>query len=184
MTDSVIEESRNLFVRRWGEMGATWGISRTMAEVHALLFITGTPQCTDDVMAQLEISRGSASTNLRQLVNWGLIRRTHLRGDRKEYFISDLDAWEMFETIARERRRREVEPIIETIERCRQSVSSRMSKLKGSELEEAGQCNERLVDLLSFINAFNGVFNMVLEGGGGKVMELAGALLPHSRKTD
>jgi len=180
MSDAVVEESRSLFVRRWGEMGATWGISRTMAEVHALLFITGQPLCTDDIMQRLEISRGSTSMNLRQLVNWGLIRRVHQRGDRKEYFVSDLDAWEMFETIARERRRREVEPIIATIERCREGINARRSTLKGAELDEAEACVERLEGLLKFINAINSVFNMVLEGGGGRVLELAGALLPTS----
>jgi DNA-binding transcriptional regulator GbsR (MarR family) len=119
VTENALMQTRSLFIRRWGEMGATWGISRTMAEIHALLFLTGSPHCTDDIMEQLQVSRGNASMNLRQLVNWGLIRRTHIRGDRKEYFISDLDAWQMFETITRERRRREVEPIIETIDRCR-----------------------------------------------------------------
>lgn len=178
MSDPVIEESRSLFVRRWGEMGATWGISRTMAEVHALLFITGQPLCTDDIMQRLEISRGSTSMNLRQLVNWGLIRRIHQRGDRKEYFVSDLNAWEMFETIARERRRREVEPIIATIERCREGIAARQSTLKGADVDEAKACIERLDGLLKFINAINAVFNMVLEGGGGRVLELAGALLP------
>lgn len=180
MSDPVIEESRNLFVRRWGEMGATWGISRTMAEVHALLFITGQPLCTDDIMQRLEISRGSTSMNLRQLVNWGLIRRVHQRGDRKEYFVSDLDAWEMFETIARERRRREVEPIIATIERCREGIDARQSTLNGADLAEAKACVERLEGLLRFINAINGVFNMVLDGGGSRVLELAGALMPKS----
>ena len=92
MPADAFEHARHAFIRRWGEMGATWGISRTMAEVHALLFITGEPLCTDDIMAQLQVSRGNASMNLRQLVNWGLIRRTHLRGDRKEYFVSDLGA--------------------------------------------------------------------------------------------
>jgi len=114
--------------------------------------------------------------NLRQLVNWGLIRRTHLRGDRKEYFVSDLDAWEMFETIARERRRREVEPIIATIERCRDSIDERMNELADENLAEARACRARLEDLLSFIHAVNTVFNMILEGGGSRVMELAGAL--------
>ena len=118
MTNVPIEEARDLFIRRWGEMGATWGISRTMAELHALLYLASEPLCTDDVMEQLSISRGSASMNLRELVNWGLIRRTHRRGDRKEYFDAERDVWQMFETIMRERRRREVLPIMETIERC------------------------------------------------------------------
>ncbi len=130
MAAQTLEQARNLFVRRWGEMGATWGISRTMAEVHAVLFITGKPLCTDDIMQLLQVSRGNASMNLRQLVNWGLIRRTHRRGDRKDYFVSDFDAWQMFETITRERRRREVEPIIETIERCRGDIAAYLASLE------------------------------------------------------
>lgn len=119
-----LEGARNLIVRRWGELGGYWGINRTMAEIHALLFVTGGPLCTDDVMDQLKISRGNASMNLRALVDWGLIRRAHKFGDRKEYFEADTDVWSMFETIMRERRRREVEPILATIDRCIRMVSA------------------------------------------------------------
>ena len=93
-----------------------------MAEIHALLYLAAEPLCTDDVMERLEVSRGSASTNLRQLVNWGLIYRIHRRNDRKEYFDAEKDVWQMFETISRERRRREVQPIVETIERCLEMI--------------------------------------------------------------
>ncbi|MCA9255882.1 MAG: MarR family transcriptional regulator, partial [Phycisphaerales bacterium] len=75
-----LDASRQLFIRRWGEMGGYWGINRTMAEIHALLFVSNEPVCTDDVMDRLLVSRGTASTNLRALVDWGLIERTHLRG--------------------------------------------------------------------------------------------------------
>ena len=113
-----LTEARNLLVRRWGDMGGYWGINRTMAELHALLFVTRKPLCTDDIMEQLQISRGNTSMNLRALVDWGLIERVHKFGDRKEYFQADADVWHMFETIMRERRRREVEPIVATLERC------------------------------------------------------------------
>ena len=115
----VLEESKALLVRRWGEMGGYWGINRTMAEIHALLFVSSDPLCTDDVMEQLHVSRGNASMNLRALVDWGLVHREHKLGDRKEYFRADTNVWRMFETIMRERRRREVEPIITTIDRSR-----------------------------------------------------------------
>ncbi len=78
----LYDQSRSLFIRRWGEMGAAWGISRTMAEIHALLFVSTRPLCTDDVMDRLQISRGNTSINLRQLVNWELIHRVHRPGDR------------------------------------------------------------------------------------------------------
>ena len=119
MKDSGFQQARALFIRRWGEMAASWGISRTMAEIHALLFISTTPLCTDDLMEQLQVSRGNASMNLRQLLNWTLIQRVHQRGDREEYFEAKSDVWEMFEIICRERRRREIEPIIDTLDKCR-----------------------------------------------------------------
>src|SRR3982750_747235 len=81
-----LRTAQDLFIRRWGEMGQTWGINRTMAEIHAFLYITGMPQCTDDVMERLNISRGNASMSLRALCNWGIIRRLHKRGERRGDF--------------------------------------------------------------------------------------------------
>ena len=85
-TEQKLMTAQDLFIRRWGEMGATWGINRTQAEIHALLYITAQPLCTDDVMERLHISRGNASMSLRALCDWGIIRRLHKRGERREYF--------------------------------------------------------------------------------------------------
>src|SRR5687768_16887281 len=76
-THLQLRNAQDLFIRRWGEMGQTWGINRTMAEIHAFLYITGIPQCTDDVMERLNISRGNASMSLRGLCDWGIVRRMH-----------------------------------------------------------------------------------------------------------
>src|SRR5438477_5860123 len=114
--------SQDLFIRRWGEMGQVWGINRTMAEIHALLYIVGTPQCTDDVMERLHISRGNASMSLRALCDWGIVRRMHRRGERREYFETLNDVWEMFSIIAAERKRREMDPVLETIKQCQQML--------------------------------------------------------------
>src|SRR5213078_817364 len=111
--EQQLRTAQDLFIRRWGEMGATWGINRTMAEIHAFLYITGQPLCTDDVMERLNISRGNASMSLRALVDWGIIRRMHKRGERREYFESLTDVWEMFSIIAAERKRREMDPVLE-----------------------------------------------------------------------
>src|SRR5437588_5159554 len=113
-----LRTAQDLFIRRWGEMGQTWGINRTMAEIHAFLYITAQPQCTDDVMERLNISRGNASMSLRALCDWGIIRRMHKRGERREYFESLSDVWEMFSIIAAERKRREMDPVLETIKQC------------------------------------------------------------------
>src|SRR5687768_457652 len=98
--DSALRAAQDLFVRRWGDMGHTWGINRTMAEIYALLYITARPLGTDDIIARLSISRGNASTNLRALCEWGIVQRQHRRGERREYFQSLGDVWEVFGVIA------------------------------------------------------------------------------------
>ncbi len=161
------DDATNLFIRRWGEMGATWGISRTMAEVHALLYMASEPLCTDDVMGRLAISRGSASMNLRELVNWGLIERVHRRGDRKEYFEAEKNVWQMFETISRERRRREVLPIMETIERCLAMIDEQRSGLRGQEAKDAEGFRERFTGIYEFCELLN-TFSHAIGNAGRK----------------
>src|SRR5437764_6263130 len=117
--------AQDLFIRRWGEMGQTWGINRTMAEIHAYCYIVAQPVCTDDVMERLNISRGNASMSLRALCDWGIIRRRHKPGERREYFESLSDVWEMFSIIAAERKRREMDPVLETIRQCQQMLDER-----------------------------------------------------------
>src|SRR5580704_8289606 len=102
-----LQTAQDLFIGRWAELGQTWGINRTMAEIHALLYIVAQPLCTDDVMERLNISRGNSSMSLRALCDWGIVRRLHKRGERREYFESLGDVWEMFSLIAAERKRRE-----------------------------------------------------------------------------
>lgn len=172
MQADVIRAAGNLFIRRWGEMGASWGISRTMAELHALLYLSPEPLCTDDVMAQLSISRGSASMNLRELVNWGLIDRVHRRGDRKEYFQAQKDVWQMFETIVRERRRREVLPIVETIERCMAMVAEAPPPGADGDAETQQELKVRLAEILEFCEVMNKLFNVVNALGPGRIRAL------------
>jgi DNA-binding transcriptional regulator GbsR (MarR family) len=113
-----LNEARSRFIDTWGEMGPRWGIPKTMAQIHALLMVSEEPLSTDEIMAELEISRGNANMNLRSLVDWGLIRRVFIKGERKEYFQSDKDVWNMFCRIARERKKREIEPVIENLQEC------------------------------------------------------------------
>ena len=164
MPESGVSGARNLFIRRWGEMAASWGISRTMAEIHAMLYLAADPVCTDDVMDQLQVSRGSASTNLRELTNWGLIYRVHRRGDRKEYFVAEKDVWQMFDTISRERRRREVQPIVETLDRC--LVMMDEAKVRGElQKREADAYRERFTELQEFCELMNVLFNLLSRAG-------------------
>jgi len=165
MTASQLDRSQALFIRRWGEMGAYWGISRTMAEIHALLYLSTEPICTDELMERLAISRGNASMNLRLLVDWGLINKVHIRGQRREYYSALTDVWEMFDTIVRQRRRREVEPIIETIHRCRDMVADSPGPTNKNTKDEMADYDQRLNDMLKFLEAVSSMVDLMLKVG-------------------
>ena len=109
---------REEFIAQWGTLGSAWGINRTMAQIHALLMVSPQPLSTDDIMADLQISRGNAHGNLRDLVGWGLIRSVIRKGERKEFFEAEKDVWKMFCTIIRERKRREIRPAIGVLKDC------------------------------------------------------------------
>jgi len=108
--------AQDQFVASWGRMGSVWGISRTMAEVHALLYITGEPMCTDQIMERLGVSRGNVSMSVRALLDWRVIDKVRVQGDRKEYYQAELDVWSMLRAIAHQRIKREVTPMIESLD--------------------------------------------------------------------
>ena len=118
-----VEEVEDRFLDLWDTMSSLWGISPTMARIHGLLYITGAALSMDDIMARLAISRGNVSMNLSKLVEWGLVRRVHKRGNRKDYYESLSDVWEMFTLVASQRKRREIDPILSTLRRCREELS-------------------------------------------------------------
>src|SRR5258708_20127459 len=150
--------AQDLFIRRWGEMGQTWGINRTMAEIHALLYITAQPLCTDDVMDRLHISRGNASMSLRALCDWGIIRRLHKRGERREYFESLSDVWEIFSIIATERKRREMDPVLETIKQCQQMLGEGSLGKTAAQQEAVRITRQRLAGMQEFMEVTNKIF--------------------------
>src|SRR3954447_13612227 len=122
--DRHLHEVEDQFIDLWDTMSSLWGISPTMARIHGLLYITGQALSMDDIMARLGISRGNVSMNLSKLVEWGLVRRAHRRGDRRDYYESLSDVWEMFTRVAAQRKRREVDPILNTLRRCREELSA------------------------------------------------------------
>ena len=145
-----LEEVEDRFVDLWDTMSSLWGISPTMARIHGLLYITGAASSMDDIMARLAISRGNVSMNLSKLVEWGLVRRVHKRGDRRDYYESLNDVWEMFTLVAAQRKRREIDPIISTLRRCREQLSPEM--LGGLAEEPATrERSARVNDLLTFL---------------------------------
>ena len=173
-----LRTSQDLFIRRWGEMGQTWGINRTMAEIHALLYITGQGLCTDDVMERLNISRGNASMSLRALVDWGIIRRMHRRGERREYFESLGDVWEMFSIIAAERKRREMDPVLETIRQCQRMLEDCASSKRAAAHDEAIQLTrQRLAGMEEFMEVTNKIFQQFVGNARSGLTKVAKVLL-------
>jgi len=110
-----LAEAKEKYIQTWGTLATNWGINRTMAQVHALLLAEGKPLSTDEVMEKLEISRGNANMNLRNLMDWGIVRKELLKGDRKEYFFAERDMWFLFKQLVKERKKREIEPVLNSI---------------------------------------------------------------------
>ncbi len=110
-----LQEAKEQFTQLWGALGSSWGINRTMAQVHALLLISPESLSTEDVMVKLSVSRGNANMNLRELMNWNLVYKEIKTGDRKEYFKAEKDIWEVTKRIAKERKRREIQPLIASL---------------------------------------------------------------------
>ncbi len=143
-----IAKAQDAFVRAWGQMAGAWGIGRTMAEAHALLYIVGEALNSDEVMRRLQISRGNASMTLRSLVDWGLVQRVHKPGDRKEYFRAESDVWSMLRTILRERKKRELDPLLASLHEIRD-----MTRSGDAESREHGARLDAMVDFVGLLDA-------------------------------
>jgi len=157
-----LEEVEDRFVDLWDNMSSLWGISPTMARIHGLLYITGAAASMDDIMARLAISRGNVSMNLSKLVEWGLVRRVHKRGDRRDYYESLSDVWEMFTLVAAQRKRREIDPILTTLRRCREELSP---EVLGALAEEsvARDRSNRVNALLTFLTMMDSLAQRFFE---------------------
>jgi DNA-binding transcriptional regulator GbsR (MarR family) len=158
----TLEKVEDQFVELWNNMAFLWGVSPTMARIHGLLYITGASLSMDDIMARLEISRGNVSMNLSKLVEWGLVRRVHKRGDRREYYESLSDVWEMFTLVASQRKRREIDPILSTLRRCREQLEG------GSAKDTAAQDRlRRINDLYKFVATMDDLAQRFFESQRG-----------------
>lgn len=146
--DEQLKQARDEFVAQWGALGTQWGINRTMAQIHALLMTAPTPQSTDEVMEELEISRGNAHTNLKELVAWGLVRIVVKKGDRREYFEAEKDVWKIFTTVARERKRREIDPALDVLRKCAE-ISEEIDTPDGKAFFEQMRQLEEFVEFAS-----------------------------------
>jgi DNA-binding transcriptional regulator GbsR (MarR family) len=162
----ALELARDEFVTQWGAMGSAWGINRTMAQIHALLLTSAKPLSTDEIMADLHISRGNANTNLRDLVGWGLVRSVIRKGERKEFFEAEKDVWRIFCTIARERKRREVSPAMEVLRKCADETKN----LPGG---EAREFHQRMTELLQFMQMGEKILERISSSEQNKILKFA-----------
>ena len=110
------QEAKGRFISTWGSLGTLWGINKAMAQIQALLFISTKPLSMEDIMAELKISRGNTSMNLRQLIDWGIVTKILISGERKEYFTTEKDVQELARIVAKERSRREIKPVIKVLD--------------------------------------------------------------------
>ncbi len=150
-----VKAAQDQFVLEWGRMSSSWGINRTMAQIHALLLVSGQPHSVDDLIERLHISRGNASMNLRGLIDWGIIQRYRKAGDRKDIYVSDEDIWHVFSRVVRERKRREIDPTIGAIRECLAMIPDE------DRSEEAEVLRVRLKTLLDVFALIDLIFDQV-----------------------
>lgn len=152
--DPAVRAAQHSFILEWGRMSSQWGINPTMAQIHALLFITGEPMDMDEIIDRLSISRGNASMNLRDLMDWGVVRRFRKTGDRRDTYVADTDALTMVARVVRERKRREIDPTVEVLQSCLHMAQS------GT--DESAKFRQRLSDLLAVFDMVDTAFKFAM----------------------
>jgi DNA-binding transcriptional regulator GbsR (MarR family) len=171
------QEALERFILFWGEMASNWGINRTMAQIHALLYASEIPLDTDEIMERLQISRGNANMNLRSLMNWNLAKKVHQAGSRKDFYTAEKDVWRITMQIVRERERREIMPVRQQLETCRDLVAGGADS--GGPLAPGEQYfYDRIEKLMKLIEVFEGfsqaLLHFIQEENAPVIKELIG----------
>jgi DNA-binding transcriptional regulator GbsR (MarR family) len=148
MTDNTLTPVQERFILHWGEMGTRWGINRTVAQIHALLYLSSRAMHAEEIAFTLSIARSNVSNSLRELQGWGIVRVAHVLGDRRDHFESLKDVWQMFEIIIAERKRREIDPTVEMLRAC----------LDDKQAKADSYTSERIVAMLDFFDTMLGFY--------------------------
>jgi DNA-binding transcriptional regulator GbsR (MarR family) len=159
------------FILHWGEMGTKWGINRTVAQVHALLYLAAKPLPADEISTTLSVARSNVSTSLRELQGWGIVRVVHVLGDRRDHFETLKDVWEIFRIVAEERKKREIDPTLRVLAECVHEAQSGQGDAR---------TKERLEAMLEFLTAMSGLFEEILRmptGALKSVVKLRGKVV-------
>ncbi len=141
------------YVLHWGEMGTRWGTNRTVAQIHALLYVSPKPLRADEIVDVLSVARSNVSTSIRELQGYGLVRMTHILGDRRDYFESLTDVWELFRVIFEQRKQRELNPTLSMLKKCAEEV-------KG-ESETDNVTKERIYNMLNFFETTSNWYEQI-----------------------
>jgi DNA-binding transcriptional regulator GbsR (MarR family) len=141
------------FILHWGEMGSQWGVNRSVSQIHALLYLSDRPLPADDIVEQLGLARSNVSTGLKELQGYGIVRRVHVQGDRRDHFAAETDLWEMLTRIVAERKRREIDPTIALL-------ADLAARLKQDD-STPPQVRERITRMHEFISTLGGWYDQV-----------------------
>src|SRR5689334_13363605 len=141
------------YVLHWGEMGTRWGVNRTVAQIHALLYLASRPLPADEIAETLGVARSNVSTSLKELQSWGLVAIAHVMGDRRDHFAIRSDTWGMLTTIMEERKRRELEPTLSMLRRCVIELED--------DRETPAETKERIGEMLTFVSTLTDWFDQV-----------------------
>jgi DNA-binding transcriptional regulator GbsR (MarR family) len=155
LAEDKLLQAQDQFILEWGRMSSSWGINRTMAQIHALLFVSAQPLTVDDIMKRLLISRGNASMSLRDLMEWGIVRRFRRPGERRDVYTSETDPWQMFARVIRERKRRELDPTAKAIRECLAILPEDDEKV------EAKVFHKRLSGLLEVFDLMDKMYDQI-----------------------
>ena len=143
------DDAKQKFIQAWGTLGSNWGINKAMAQIHALLLLSTEPLSAEAIMDELQMSRGNVNMNLRALIDWGIVKREHKVGERREYFSTGKDVWELARQVSRERRRREIEPILK--------VLTEVQQVSGSDKKSLAEFKRVTGDLADFSHKVDGM---------------------------
>ncbi len=155
------------FILHWGEMGTRWGVNRTVAQIHALLYLSPQPLNAEDIAGTLSIARSNVSTSLKELESWGIVRAIHLLGDRREHYQATKDVWEMARVILDERKRREIDPTVNVLRECLRDMEGKGA----AEVEKRA----RLKATLEFVEMVTSLYTQVSKLPTGTIRGLLSA---------
>lgn len=168
---SSLTSAQTKFILHWGELGTRWGLNRTVAQIHALLYLSPDPLPADEITTLLSVARSNVSNSLRELQGWGLVHVVHVMGDRRDHFATVHDVWEMFTIVLEERKRREIDPTIAVLRECTIEIERKTPQDK--------LARKRIKDLLLFFEEGIGLYDEFRGLPGGalrQILKLRGRL--------